>query len=80
MPLTPGTRLGPYEIVATIGAGAGSTFQAGQPKALFRVPSGVRPNWDVAPDGQRFLMLVLAGANSRAPLTVLLNWETLLQK
>jgi WD40 repeat protein len=34
---------------------AGATFQAGTPKPLFKVPSGVL-FWDVAPDGQRFLM------------------------
>jgi len=36
---------------------AGSSFEAGTPKALFPVPSGVL-FWDVAPDGTRFLMPV----------------------
>ena len=34
---------------------AGSSFQAGVPKALFRVPPGVL-FWDVSADGTRFLM------------------------
>jgi len=32
-------------------------FQAGPPKALFKMPSGVL-FWDVAPDGTKFLMPV----------------------
>jgi eukaryotic-like serine/threonine-protein kinase len=32
-----------------------ATFQPGTPKPLFKAPSGVL-FWDVAPDGQRFLM------------------------
>ena len=36
---------------------AGADFKAGTPKPLFKAPSGVL-FWDVAPDGQRFLMPV----------------------
>jgi Tol biopolymer transport system component len=36
---------------------AGAAFQAGAPKPLFKVPSGVL-FWDVSPDGNRFLMPV----------------------
>jgi WD40 repeat protein len=36
---------------------AGATFQAGVPKPLFPMPSGV-VFWDVSPDGTRFLMPV----------------------
>lgn len=35
--------------------GSGTTFQAGTPRPLFKAPAGVL-FWDVAPDGQRFLM------------------------
>lgn len=38
---------------------AGTAFQAGTPKALFKVPAGVL-FWDVSPDGMRFLMPVAA--------------------
>jgi Tol biopolymer transport system component len=34
---------------------AGSSFEAGVPKPLFKVPAGVL-FWDVSPDGMRFLM------------------------
>jgi eukaryotic-like serine/threonine-protein kinase len=36
---------------------AGATFQAGPPKALFKVPAGLL-FWDVSPDGTRFLIPV----------------------
>jgi eukaryotic-like serine/threonine-protein kinase len=39
---------------------AGGAFQAGAPKPLFQVPSGVL-FWDVSPDGTRFLMPVPGG-------------------
>ena len=50
-------------------------FQAGIPKALFKVPPGVF-FWDVASDGKRFLMAAPSRANSSAPapFTVVLNW------
>jgi len=59
---------------------SGGSFQSGAPKALFKVSSGVLPNWEVASDGQRFLMLVLVEQNTQAPFTVLLNWESVLKR
>lgn len=37
---------------------SGGIFQAGVPKALFKVPDGVL-FWDVTADGKRFLMTAL---------------------
>jgi hypothetical protein len=56
----------------------GGTFQAGAPKALFRVPSGNLPNWDVTPDGKRFLVLVQL--DPQAPFTVWQNWQSALKQ
>jgi eukaryotic-like serine/threonine-protein kinase len=63
-----------------------SSFAAGKPKALFAgqyVPTPVTfPNYDVSPDGQRFLMLKPSEAEA-APtqINVVLNWfEELKQK
>jgi Tol biopolymer transport system component len=42
-------------VVAMEVNGGGTTFQPGAPKPLFKAPAGVL-FWDVAPDGQRFLM------------------------
>jgi eukaryotic-like serine/threonine-protein kinase len=58
----------------------GNSFQPGQPEVLFRggfemtYPS---PNYDVAPDGKHFVMLVAAGGNSSSAggtPTVVINW------
>jgi eukaryotic-like serine/threonine-protein kinase len=57
-------------------------FQAGVPKALFKVPHGVL-FWDVSSDGKRFLMAA-PGANANSsvppPFTVVLNWQAGLKK
>jgi eukaryotic-like serine/threonine-protein kinase len=57
------------------------TFQAGVPKALFKVPAGVL-FYDVSADGKRFLMAAPSGASAstQPPFTVVLNWEALLKK
>lgn len=61
--------------VVSVDVMPGATFQANASKALFRVPSGILPNWDVTADGKRFLLLVQQGA--QAPFTVMLNWAGL---
>jgi eukaryotic-like serine/threonine-protein kinase len=67
-------------MVAVPYAVEGNSFQPGQPEVLFRggfemtYPS---PNYDVAPDGEYFAMLVAAGGNSAASAampTVVINW------
>ena len=56
-------------------------FQAGVPKALFKVPAG-ELFWDVSSDGKRFLMTVPSGTTASAPdkFTVVLNWQAALKK
>jgi dipeptidyl aminopeptidase/acylaminoacyl peptidase/predicted Ser/Thr protein kinase len=63
------------------------TFSAGKPKMLFEGPYQPTPltatNYDVSPDGQRFLMLKPSESAEAAPtqITVVLNWfEELKQK
>ena len=63
------------------------TFSAGKPKMLFEGPYQLTPltatNYDVSPDGQRFLMLKPSESAEAAPtqITVVLNWfEELKQK
>jgi Tol biopolymer transport system component len=63
---------------------AGLTFKAGVPKPLFAAPVGGSGfngwHWDVAPDGQRFLIeTTVEDANSTA-MTVVLDWTSLLKK
>ncbi len=65
---------------------AQSTFSAGKPKMLFEGPYLTTPrsfpDYDVSPDGQRFLMLKAPEqAQAPAPINVVLNWtEELKQK
>jgi len=54
-------------------------FQPGMPKPLFQIPAGATI-WDVASDGQRFLLPVLTAESSRVPFTVLLNWMSTLKQ
>jgi Tol biopolymer transport system component len=57
------------------------SFSAGTPKVLFEgtyqsLPTISTPNYDVSPDGQRFLMLKPTEQTQAAPtqITVVLNW------
>jgi serine/threonine protein kinase/Tol biopolymer transport system component len=56
-------------------------FQAGVPKALFKVPAGVL-FWDVSSDGKRFLMAAPSATSASSPpkFTVVLNWQAGLKK
>jgi len=47
-------------------------FQAGVPKPLFKVPAGL-VNWDVTPDGRRFLFAAPSATGTRPFFTVVLN-------
>jgi hypothetical protein len=56
------------------------SFTAGKPRVLFEghyvPPPGTTPNYDVSPDGQRFLMTKPSDAGDAAPaqINVVLNW------
>jgi hypothetical protein len=56
---------------------AGPSFSAGPPRLLFerpylRDPAGNLPDYDVSPDGQRFVML--QQADKPTELRIVLNW------
>jgi Tol biopolymer transport system component/predicted Ser/Thr protein kinase len=65
----------------------GGTFQPSVPKPLFRAPvlggagggTGVAWRWDVSPDGQRFLINTALEEATAAPVTVVLNWQSVLK-
>jgi len=59
---------------------SGASFQSGAPKVLFKIPTGVLPNWEVTGDGQKFLMLSLVDQSTQTPFTVFLNWESTLNR
>jgi hypothetical protein len=53
---------------------AGTAVETGVPRKLFELPGAVG-NWDVADDGQRFLMLLPATPAMADPISVVLNWS-----
>jgi serine/threonine protein kinase/Tol biopolymer transport system component len=71
--LAPGGTIMSVEITTT------PSFSAATPKPLFKGPAGVI-YWELAADGQRFLMPVPQQAGSSQPYRVVLNWPSTLQK
>ena len=58
-------------------------FRPGAPKPLFQTRLDLDPDlreYDVTPDGQRFLLNQRLPDNADAPITVVVNWPKLLQK
>ncbi len=57
--------------------GTGDSFVVGEMKELFSWvrPPGFRPSFDVAPDGQSFLINRAVDAGRAEPLTLVLNWD-----
>ena len=62
----------------------GTDFEFGVPKALFKTRTlaniATTHEFDVSPDGQRFLIGTLIGETKAPPPTVILNWPELLKK
>src|SRR4029077_7295676 len=57
---------------------AGSSFQAGIPKALFPAriqPGNARNKYVATADGQRFLLVAPLGREALVPTTVVLHWN-----
>ena len=58
------------------------SVEASAPRELFSLPAvdtGFSP-YDVAPDGQRFLVRATPQQQAAEPLTVIVNWPALLKK
>ena len=66
----------------------GQAVESGEPARLFRAPivlggstaDNVKQQYDVTADGQRFLINVTAEEANVAPITVVLNWTSVLKK
>jgi hypothetical protein len=85
MAMTPGTRVGPYEVTTLIGAGGmGEVYRARDTRLARTVAIKFRTlfaSGTVNNDGQRFLMFArpeLSGENDRNALTVVVNWQAAL--
>ncbi len=56
-------------------------FQAGAPRRMFVAPEATpNANWDLSPDGKRFLFAVPLDAGRVIPYTVIVNWAAGLKK
>jgi hypothetical protein len=63
----------------------GTEFQFETPKPLFKtrmlsLEGAIFREYDVSPDGQRFLIGTLVGEPTAPPPTVIMNWTALLKK
>jgi eukaryotic-like serine/threonine-protein kinase len=76
------------DAVMSVEVNTAQGFASGKPRVLFtgRYRRGsnwwARPNYDVSPDGQRFLMLKNVGGDSPPPtdVAVVLNWAAELRR
>jgi Tol biopolymer transport system component len=71
-------------MVVDVVAKEGGVLETGNPRQLF-MPPDVASTWDVTSDGQRFLLNVPSSPGQTEqrppdPMTVVLNWQTALQK
>ena len=64
-------------MMATEVDGRGNSFEARKEQVLFRVGASVMSEYDVTPDGKRFVMATQK-VNPNAPLTLVQNWTALL--
>jgi len=74
--------LAPDRKLMAVTVRTGATFDADAPRALFQTAldlNEVRQTYDVAPDGQRFLLNTRVDEGA-PPITVVLNWLALLKK
>jgi len=64
----------------------GASFEAGSPVALFQthrrqpISSQDSFSYDVSGDGQRFLVITKMDEANAAPLSILLNWASEMEK
>jgi hypothetical protein len=70
------------KLMAAAVNGKGSIFEVGCVKPLFttRIAPGENYQYDVAADGQRFLIDTAPDQAASAPITVVLNWKMGLKK
>jgi hypothetical protein len=65
----------PQDVVTAVTVDSShGALQPGSPTPLFTAPCACE--FDVSADGQRFLVRGTAGAGSKAPITVVLNWQS----
>jgi Tol biopolymer transport system component len=76
--------IAPDNTLMSVPITAGETFQTGPPTPLFKLPGtllslSVTGQYDVAPDGRRFLMNFNRETEGQKLITLVANWTSLLQ-
>ena len=69
----------PDDSIVSVPITLGATLQAGTGGPLFRLEAGIR-NFDVSPDGSRFLVTTPVEKSPESPIRVILNWDAALRK
>jgi dipeptidyl aminopeptidase/acylaminoacyl peptidase len=69
----------PDDSIVAVPITFGANLQAGTGAPLFRVETGIR-NFDVSPDGKRFLVSTPVEKSPESPIRVILNWEAALKR
>jgi len=67
------------ESIVSVPITLGPSLQVGTGVPLFRVETGIR-NFDVSPDGTRFLVSTPVEKSPESPIRVILNWEAAVRK
>jgi len=70
--------LAPGGVVMAAEVRPGESWTAAAPQPLFRLETEIE-NWDVAPDGARFLVTMPVEKTRESPLHVILNWPEALK-
>jgi Tol biopolymer transport system component len=71
--------IGPGNLLMAVPMMSDAKGEAGTPAALFRVETEIE-NYDVMPDGSRFLIRTQAGRVRESPLRVIVNWPAMLNR
>jgi serine/threonine protein kinase len=69
----------PDDSIVAVPVTSGASLQAGPGASLFRLETGIR-NFDVSPDGSRFLVTTPLEKSPESPIRVILNWPAALKK
>ena len=70
-------------IESAVVSGDGPAFQVGEVRFLFRIDGSggsARRRWDVAPDGQSFLVAQENTTDQVVPITLVVNWAAGLRR
>jgi hypothetical protein len=69
----------PDDSIVAVPVTSGASSQTGTGAPLFRLETGIR-NFDVSPDGSRFLVSTPLDKSPESPIRVILNWDSVLKK